>query len=126
MHQGEEWKEYTGAQLLAAGAGITLAPLAWIGSFLVKYMIVPFACQSGTVWFLHLISPAAFVIACLGLFAAYRTWQLGGGGWPGEEHDTAGRNRFLGVFGMLLGACMLLLIIAQWIPVFLLDPCIPG
>jgi hypothetical protein len=125
-HSGEESREYTARQIADAAAGIVLAPAAWAISFQTKYMLVPFACQGGNSWLLHLISPIALAFAAMGLLGALRTWRLGGRGWPGNEHDSAARNRFLGMFGIIFTSGMMLLIVTQWIPVFFLDPCAHG
>jgi hypothetical protein len=112
--------------LKLAWIGIGLAPVAAAASFQTRYMMAPFACQSGWTWSLHVVSLIALAAAGAGLFGAYRLWQLGGSDWPGDQLGSAPRNRFLGMLGMMFSALMILLILAQVVPVFFLDPCAQG
>ena len=109
--------------LLAAWIGILLAPAAWIVSFEIKYAAVPYACQSHSTLVLHSVSAVAMIIATAGLLAARRAWAATGKAAVTEESDPIHRDSFLGMFGLLFSANVLLLMLAQWIPVFLLDPC---
>lgn len=106
--------------------GIALAPVTAAASFQARYMLAPFACQSHSVWALHLVSIIALALSAVGLSGAYRLWQLGGRGWPDEGFGVAHRNRFLGMLGILFSALMILLVLAQMVPVFFLDPCAQG
>ena len=112
--------------LLQAWTGIGLAPVATAVSFQLRYMLVPFACQSGSGWSLHLVWLIATAASVAGLLSAYRTWQNAGGGTPGEQDGPLNRNRFLGVLGLGFSAAMLLMMMFQLIPALVLDPCTIG
>jgi len=111
--------------LLIAWIGILLAPVTWIVSFELNYALVPFACQSRSTWPLHSISIFALAIAGLGLIAAGYTWSATGKVALTDQADTVHRNGFLGMFGLLFSGILIVLIAAQWIPVFFVDPCNP-
>ena len=101
--------------MTTAWIGIVVAGLAWIGSFEVNYVMVPFACQSRNIWLLHTISVAALAVAAFALLQANRARVAAG-------VETL---RFMGLFAVLFSSLMILLILAQWIPVFFVDPCVP-
>lgn len=111
--------------LLIAWTGILLAPVTWIVSFEFNYALVPFACQSRSTWPLHATSLVALAIAGLGLIAASYTWSATGKVALTDEADSLHRNGFLGMFGLLFSGILIVLIAAQWIPVFFVDPCSP-
>lgn len=111
--------------LLAAWTGILLAPLTWVVSFELNYAMVPFACQSRSTWPLHSTSVVALAIASLGLIAAHHTWSAAGKVALTDHADSIHRNAFLGMFGLLFSGTLMVLIAAQWIPVFFVDPCNP-
>src|SRR4051794_7232585 len=99
---------------MAAWIGIVVAGLAWVISFELQYVMVPFACQSRQLWILHLVPLAAIALAGIALLSAYRAWVIAGVETP----------RFMGMFAILFSCLMLVLITAQWIPVFFVDPCV--
>ena len=59
----------------------------------------------------------------VGGLTAWRTWRALGGRWPETEGGPAARSRFLSGLGVLLGGLCVLVILAFWVAVFLLDPC---
>lgn len=99
---------------MTAWIGIVVAGLAWVISFELQYVAVPFACQSRNLWILHLVPLLALGVAGLGLLRSYRAWVLAGVETP----------RFLGMCAILFSSLMMLLIATQWIPVFFVDPCV--
>jgi hypothetical protein len=109
--------------LLIAWVGILLAPLTWIIAFEINYVTVPFACQSGSKILHHLVSMTALTFAGVGWMAARRAWTDTGKIALTDEADAIHRNGFLGMFGLLFSGILILLIVAQWIPVLLVDPC---
>lgn len=99
-------------------------PLAVLASMQAKYLVVPWACGSGTgMAVLHLTALAAVSLAAIAGLLAMRSWRRAGAGWPDEEGGPRGRGRFLGVQGMILSAVSVLVIAAQWLPDLIVDPC---
>ena len=109
-----------------AFTGIGLAPFATVVSFQLRYMMVPFACQSGSNVSLHIVSLVAIAFSAFGLLIAVRTWQHAGGGSPADHDGPMNRNKFLGVIGIGFSSAMLLMLIYQLIPALVLDPCTIG
>lgn len=97
----------------ALWCGVPGGPLIWLTQFLVNYMLVPFACSTGMHWLLPL-SSAVFVAAALApALIALRELRSASGG----------RTAFMAKLGLMISALFLLTLIAQAIPIFVLDPC---
>jgi len=98
----------------ALWAGVLIAPVVWLVQFEIRYVLVPWCCAHGHVGYLRLTSVAAVVgaLLCVGL-ARHNLRRA-----RGAECD-----RFMAVVGLLLGCLFLLLILAQALPDFFLNPC---
>jgi hypothetical protein len=110
-------------ELRALWTGLLLAPAAFLLNLEVAYALVPAACASGTRLLMHVVHAVCLVLAAFGGFAALRMWRLTGETWPGEEGGRLGRSRFMAGLGLLLSLLFALVIVAQWIPSFVLSPC---
>jgi hypothetical protein len=88
-----------------------------------KYLLVAPACASGHVAPLHAAAVAGLLLAfgCGGL--AFREWRNVGGEWPNHEGGSVGRTRFMAVLAMLIAASSALVMLAQWIPDWIVSPC---
>ena len=103
--------------------GLLLAPIAFLINLEVAYALVPTACSSHNELLVHLTHLVCLLLTLYGLLTARRAWRLTGNTWPGEEGDPLARSRFMAGTGMLVSAMFVLVIVAQWIPSFVLDPC---
>jgi hypothetical protein len=111
------------AELRALWTGVLLPPIVLLIDLEVAYALVPAACarrNSLPVHLSHLISLALVLFAGI---TALRCWRVLGSTWPAEDGSTVARNRFLAGLGLLLSALFGLMIVAMWIPSFMLDPC---
>ncbi|HEX8141009.1 MAG TPA: hypothetical protein VF553_00315 [Pyrinomonadaceae bacterium] len=111
------------AGLLALWAGVLVAPLAFLSNLQVNYTLAQKLCPGGPTSLLHLMTLLFLLIAALGAFVSWRNWGRAGREWPGEAEDKLTRNRFLATLGLMLSALSFLLIVAQWIPQFIFNPC---
>jgi hypothetical protein len=112
------------SHFLLAWCGIVVAPSVWAMCFQWSYALTGGICLAGErPWRIHLLYFLAALAVFGGWLAAYRVWTGAGRGMPGEQAGLEARNRFLGVFGMLFSGLVMILIAAQWAPVFLVDPC---
>lgn len=109
--------------LRALWAGMLLPPVAFLLSLEAAYALVPTACSSRNLLPVHLVHAAALAIAILGGLTALRSWRRNGSTWPGGEGGRLGRTRFMAGLGVFLSLQFGLVIVAQWIPSFILDPC---
>jgi hypothetical protein len=110
-------------QIRALWAGLLLAPIAFLLNLETAYALVPTACSSHRELPLHMVHLACLLLALYGLSTAWRCWKALGATWPREEGDPLARSRFLAGTGLLVSGMFVLVIVAQWIPSFVLDPC---
>jgi uncharacterized membrane protein YidH (DUF202 family) len=103
--------------------GLLIAPVAFLANLEIAYALVSTACGSRTTLPLHLVNAASLVLALVGGLMAWRTWNEVGRAWPDGEPGPIGRSRFLASVGLMLTGICVLVILAQWTAVFLLDPC---
>jgi hypothetical protein len=89
----------------------------------VAYLSVSHACRRGSTLPLHVESAVALLLALGGVWVGWRAWSAAGRGWDEQGADPAARTRFLAASGTLLGVLFVLVIVAMWLPIFLLDPC---
>jgi uncharacterized membrane protein YidH (DUF202 family) len=107
----------------ALWVGLLLAPVAFLLNLEVAYALVPTACSSRNELPVHLTHLACLLLTLYGLLTAWRSWKLTGATWPGEQGDPLARSRFMAGTGMLVSAMFVLVIVAQWIPSLVLNPC---
>ena len=104
-------------------AGLLLAPVAFLINLEIAYALVPPACSAHNLLPVHLTHLACLLLALVGLLTAWRSWSTVGTSWPGDAGDPLARSRFMAGIGLLVSAMFLLVIVTQWIPSFVLDPC---
>jgi hypothetical protein len=110
-------------QIRALWVGLLLAPVAFLINLESAYALVPTACSSRTVLPVHLVHLACLLLTLYGLLTAWRCWKAAGGTWSGAAGDPLARSRFMAGVGLLVSGMFVLVIVAQWIPSFVLDPC---
>jgi hypothetical protein len=110
--------------VFALWVGVLLAPVAWAAQQQALYTMVPWACQTGHVSALHVVSLAAVVVAAIGALVAWRNWSRTGRAHSDDDRGGAiSRSRFLAVLGLTASAFFALVIVAQGIAAFVLHPC---
>ena len=109
--------------LRALWIGVLVPPTAFLINLEVAYALVPRACGSRTVLLVHLVHLVTLALAVYGGVVALRTWRRSGATWPGGGGGRIGRTQFMAGLGMLMGLMFVAVIVAQWIPSFILDPC---
>jgi hypothetical protein len=111
------------SHLGALWAGLLLPPAAFLVNLELAYALVPVACSSGTDVFVHLVHLVCLLLALGGGLVAWRSWQTVGPRWSGEQGGRVARSRFMAGVGLLGSLLFALVIVAQWIPSFMLNPC---
>jgi hypothetical protein len=96
---------------------------AWLLNLEFGYSLAHSACHGSGMAPVHLASVAAVVLAGLGGLAALLTWRRSGSDWPDDVPGTLHRSRMLATLGLGSAALFLLMILTQWIPAFILNPC---
>ncbi|HEX5094419.1 MAG TPA: hypothetical protein VFX21_00335 [Acidimicrobiia bacterium] len=84
---------------------------AWTIHILVLASVVQYTCNvDGALWIMHLTTVVTLAMAGA---AMVLSWRLARHGRDDETPDEAGRNRFLGVLGLLIGAANVALILLE-------------
>jgi len=110
-------------ELRALWAGLLLAPAAFLLNLEVAYALVSTACSTGTRLLVHVVHLVCLLLAVAGALIAWRSWRSTGETWPGGAGGKLSRSRFMAGVGLLLSLFIVMVIVAQWIPSFVLNPC---
>ena len=110
-------------EIRALWTGLLVPPAAFLLNLELAYALVPTACSSRNQLLVHLVHLGCLALALFGGFTAWRHWKLTGETWPGGEGGRLSRSRFMAGLGLLISSLFALVIVAQWIPSFVLDPC---
>ena len=116
-----EFKEGAGPGLL--WLSILAPPMAALTQLQANYALVLWVCGTGRAWALHAVSLAALLVAVGAGFLSWRNWQRAGADWDDEGAGVLPRSRFMSAVGMLVSAHSALVVIAQWIAVFVYSAC---
>ena len=116
--------EETRRDVLRLWTGIFAGPFAWFAHQQVSFVMVPWVCRNGEIYWLHLLTVACLAATALAGRIAWDTWKR-------ERHKTRsepfrpGQQRviFMAVLGVLGCAFFAAVIVAQEIPNLFLDPC---
>jgi hypothetical protein len=110
-------------RIRALWAGLLLAPAAFFVNLELGYLLVRPSCPRDDALPIHAVHAASLVLALTGLVIAWRSWQAEGTRWPDDEGGPPARTRLMAALGVALSALLVLTIVAQSIPTFVLDPC---
>jgi hypothetical protein len=106
-------------------AGVVGTPLIWFVQMELAYALVPTACHDRSTLIEHVSFVVALVLVALGGWSSYGIYRLAEAAREGTKtFGPEGRAKFLGLVGVMVSAFMFLLIAAQWLPVFLVHPCV--
>jgi hypothetical protein len=108
----------------ALWAGVIGAPAVWGMQLQLGYAIAPWSCSTKMHLALHGLTLVALLLVIIAAAISHRDWKAAGGGSPDETlGGIVGRQRFLGVLGMLLSGLSAVVILAQGIASFFFDGC---
>jgi uncharacterized Tic20 family protein len=97
---------------------LILGPAAWVLHLNVSYMLVPESCGDKTKMMLHVVTVVCVVLALIGAAIAWRIRAASVG-----ESLSADRTRWTATMVLLLSLSMVVVILAQQIPNFILRSC---
>lgn len=109
--------------LFALAAGLLLGPVAALVNEGLIYVAISWACARGAVLALHAISVICLSVALGAGARARRDWSVVGRGTHDEDYTVGDRSRFLALCGMAASAVSALVIITQWLAIFVFGPC---
>jgi hypothetical protein len=109
--------------LRAAWYGFLATPVLSLLALQTKFAMVPWACGASQHWSLHVVSGAFVLLTASGAFLALRHWRA-----TGSTRDLSGSSgpqwmSFMLVLGMMMSVLSTLLLLAMWLPEFLMGAC---
>jgi hypothetical protein len=116
-YYGRGW----GLVLLWLGLLVPIA--AWVLHQQISYLLAYWVCGGGSSAVLHLWALAMLGVALLGGYLSFKSWRDSGKGWTDDGGSVQDWARFMALGGLMAAALFGLAIIAQWLPVFYVDPC---
>jgi len=102
-------------------AGVLVGPMAALIQLQVNYALVLWSCSHHSTLPLHVVSALALFLTIVVGLLSFQIWQRVSIGEDGA--GPAARTKLMTVIGMLISILMSLVIIAQWLAVFIHDPC---
>ena len=110
---------------LGLWTGVLGPPIIWLAHFQIIYTLVGYVCMKHSHVTMHLTSgiTLAITIGC-----ALLSWSLlkpPPSEEPGNQpiETVPARPRFMALIGIMSGTMFSLVVIAQWIAAFMIDPC---
>ena len=103
--------------------GLIAPPSAWLLNLEFGYSLAHAACHGSGMLPLHAATVAALMLAALGGLVSLTMWRRSGSDWPGDAAGAVERGRLFATLGLGGAAFFLMLILAQWIPSFIFNPC---
>jgi hypothetical protein len=108
--------DYATRERRLAGLAVLAGPLVFLLGFSVAYVLLPWACAAHQLLVLHGVT---LVTLLLVLGSGLLAWN----DWRALPKEAGSRSRFMAVLGMSASGLFILVILAQWIPQFMLHPC---
>ncbi|HEX8891542.1 MAG TPA: hypothetical protein VF779_20505 [Pyrinomonadaceae bacterium] len=121
MEAQSEFKQPVGKLWL--WLGLLIAPLVFLLHLEINYSLVTQLCQSTHKIAIHLVTFAAVLVSAVGGFIAWRNWQEAGRKLPGEGAGIIEPSRLMSAVGVFISILFIVILVAQWIPQFIFDPC---
>ncbi len=123
-HQEKAQSDETNVGKPSLWAGMIGSPLVWLTQFLICYALVPYVCHTQKFFSLHLTTLVALILVAGAGVLCWREWVDAGLRAPqSADGDRLGTTRLAAVVGLLTSTLAFLLILAQGIAPFFIDPC---
>ena len=117
----EEFKE--GARPGVLWAGLLAPPVAALLQQQISYALVPGLCWSGREWLLHLVSFLALAVTVGAGLLSWRNLKAAGVKWEDDGAGVLPRSRLMAAVGLLISGHSALVVVGQWIAVFVYSTC---
>ena len=109
--------------LLSLTLGIVVGPVAVLVNEELIYVTNMWACGTGKQLAMHVVPIICLVVTLGAGLLAWRDWDRVGRGIEDEAATIDSRSRFLALGGMAISALSALLILAQWLAIFVFGAC---
>ena len=109
--------------LLGLTLGIVTGPIAVLVNEELIYVTNMWACGAGKQLAMHVVPIICLVVTLGAGLLAWRDWDRVGRGVEDEAATVDARSRFLALGGMAISALSALIILAQWLAIFVFGAC---
>lgn len=109
--------------MLRLSLGVVLGPIAMLVNEELIYVSNMWACGTGKQMAMHIVPLICLLVALGAGFLAWSDWVSVGRGVEDEAATIDSRSRFLALAGMAASALSALLILAQWLAIFVFGSC---
>jgi hypothetical protein len=116
--------ESSSADLRSLSLGLVLGPVVALANQQAIYAVNMWACGRGLRATIHVVPVLALIIIVGTGLGAYRNWREVGRGVEDEQAGVAARTRFLALLGIAISIFSALVILAQWLAIFVFEPCL--
>jgi hypothetical protein len=103
--------------------GFLGSALAWLAHLALSYILVGYACDYGLPAIIHLPSVLMLGVTAAAGWVSWLSWGRLGRSTEDEIEGLEGRSRFMALSGVIMAVFFGVVIIAQWIPAFIMPPC---
>jgi hypothetical protein len=114
----------TGKSIALQWIGVLAPPIAWLLNLEFGYSLAHAACHGSGMLPLHAATMAALALAAVGGAVSLVVWRRSGSDWPADTVGPAERAKLFATLGLGGAAFFVMLILTQWIPAFLFNPCL--
>ena len=119
-------REETGGRLFPLWFGLLGPPVIWAVRIGASYILVPYACWWDMVLLLHGVTAAALLATAFAGWVAWTRWRRVGKGMQLELGGPTTRTRFMALSGVISSAFFFLVMVAEGLANFFVDPCQTG
>ena len=109
--------------MLSLSLGLVLGPLAALANQELIYMVNMWACGHRERGVMHIVPILCLIVVAATAVAAHLNWRSLGRGFEDELGAIEARSRFIALLGMAISAISAIVILAQWLAIFVFDPC---
>ena len=109
--------------LLTLTLGVVVGPIAVLVNEELIYVTNMWACGTGKQLAMHVVPLVCLAVTIGAGFLAWSDWARVGRGVEDEAATVESRSRFLALAGMAASGLSALLILAQWLAIFVFGAC---
>jgi hypothetical protein len=109
--------------LLSLSLGVVLGPIVALVNQQATYAVNMWACGRNLHATMHIVPALSLIVVAGAGIGAYLNWRVVGKGLEDEHGAIATRTRFLSLLGLAISVFSALVILAQWLAVFMFAPC---
>ncbi len=109
--------------LLSLTLGLVLGPLVTLANQEAIYSVNMWACGHRERGLMHLVPILCLLVVVATGVSAQLNWRAVGRGFEDELGAVETRSRFIALLGIAISAFCAIVIVAQWLAIFVFDPC---